>query len=203
MTTRRVVLAGIAALAASAMLPPLAARAQDADGAAAFIESMAREAIGVLETVGTGSEAGQAEFARIFRQSFDVPTIGRFVLGRYWNQATPEQQQEYLSLFERMVVSTYARRFQNYRGESLQVLGVRDAGSQGDLLVQTQISQLDGPPIDVGWRVRARGAGYQVVDVIVANVSMSVTQRDEFASVIAQNGGTIEGLLQVLRQRAG
>src|SRR5690606_5744285 len=73
MTTRRVVLAGIAALAASAMLPPLAARAQDADGAAAFIESMAREAIGVLETVGTGSEAGQAEFARIFRQSFDVP----------------------------------------------------------------------------------------------------------------------------------
>ncbi len=51
--------------------------------------------------------------------------------------------------------------------------------------------------------MRQAGGGYQVVDVIVARVSMSVTQRDEFASVIAQNGGNVDGLLQAMRQRAG
>jgi phospholipid transport system substrate-binding protein len=205
MVTRRAVLAGTAALALIAAMGSIAferpALAQD-QGAAAFLDGMARQAIGVLQTVGTGTAEGRAQFAQIFEQGFDVPTIGRFVLGRYWNTATQEQQQEYLQLFQQMVVSTYARRFQNYQGESLQILGTRAAGDQGDVLVQTQISQSNGPPIAVDWRVRSRSGGYKVVDVIVANVSMSVTQRDEFASVIVQNGGSIEGLLAALRQRA-
>jgi phospholipid transport system substrate-binding protein len=206
MVTRRTVLAGTAAFALIAAMGSIgfapAALAQD-QGASAFIDGMARQAIGVLETVGANTPEGRAQFARIFEQGFDVPTIGRFVLGRYWNTATPEQQQEYLQLFQQMVVNTYARRFQNYQGESLQIVGTRAAGDQGDTLVQTQISQINGPPIAVDWRVRSRSGGYKVVDVIVANVSMSVTQRDEFASVISQNGGSIEGLLSVLRQRAG
>lgn len=205
MVTRRTMLAGAAAMALVAAIGPMGfvrtALAQD-PGASTFIDAMARQAIGVLETVGANTPEGRAQFAQIFDQGFDVPTIGRFVLGRYWNTATPAQQQEYLQLFQQMVVSTYARRFQNYQGQSLQILGTRAAGDQGDTLVQTQISQISGPAIAVDWRVRSRSGGYKVVDVIVANVSMSVTQRDEFASVISQNGGSIEGLLAVLRQHA-
>jgi len=102
-----------------------------------------------------------------------------------------------------MIVETYSRRFQNYQGETLVVKGTRAVGNGNDTLVATEIRQKDGPPISVDWRVRQAGGGYKVVDVIVARVSMSVTQRDEFASVIAQNGGNIDGLLQAMRRQAG
>ena len=49
--------------------------------------------------------------------------MGRFVLSRYWRIATPEQQKEFLLLFEEINVLTWARRFQEYNGESLDTLG--------------------------------------------------------------------------------
>lgn len=202
MIDRRTVLTAGAMATASLLLAglPRLAFAQ-ADGASAFIEDMAKRAIGILQAGGAATAQGKAQFTQILNQGFDLPTIGRFVLGRYWNSATPDQQREYMDLFERMIVETYSRRFQNYQGETLAVKGTRAVGN--DTLVATEIRQKDGPPIQVDWRVRPAGGSYKVVDVIVARVSMSVTQRDEFASVIAQNGGNIDGLLQAMRQRAG
>ncbi|HMG50473.1 MAG TPA: ABC transporter substrate-binding protein [Inquilinus sp.] len=204
MINRRTVLTAGAMMTAGLLLaglPRLAAAQTDPAGA--FIDDMAKRAIGILQGGGAGTAQGQAEFTRILNQGFDLPTIGRFVLGRYWNSATAQQQQDYMQLFERMIIETYSRRFQNYQGETLVVKGTRPVGSSGDTLVGTEIRQKDGPPIQVDWRVRQAGGSYKVVDVIVARVSMSVTQRDEFASVIAQNGGSIDGLLQAMRQRAG
>jgi phospholipid transport system substrate-binding protein len=204
MIDRRTVLTAGAMATASLLLAGLTRPASaQSDGAAAFIDDMAKRAIGILQAGGAATAQGKAEFTRILNQGFDLPTIGRFVLGRYWNSATPQQQQEYMDLFERMIVETYSRRFQNYQGETLVVKGTRAVGNGNDTLVATEIRQKDGPPIQVDWRVHQAGGGYKVVDVIVARVSMSVTQRDEFASVIAQNGGSIDGLLQAMRQRAG
>lgn len=204
MIDRRTVLTAGAITTASLLLAglPRLAFAQ-ADGASAFIDDMAKRAIGILQAGGASTAQGKAQFTQILNQGFDLPTIGRFVLGRYWNSASPQQQREYMDLFERMIVETYSRRFQNYQGETLVVKGTQAVGNGNDTLVQTEIRQKDGPPIQVDWRVRQAGGGYKVVDVIVARVSMSVTQRDEFASVIAQNGGNVEGLLQALRQRVG
>lgn len=204
MMNRRTVLTAGATMMAGLVLMglPRLASAQT-DGAAGFIDGMAKRAIGILQTGGAGTAQGRAEFTQILNRGFDLPTIGRFVLGRYWNSTSPQQRQEYMQLFERMIVETYSRRFQNYQGETLVVKATRAVGSQGDTLVATEVRQRDGPPIQVDWRVRQAGGGYKVVDVIVARVSMSVTQRDEFASVIAQNGGSIDGLLQAMRQRIG
>jgi phospholipid transport system substrate-binding protein len=195
---RRAVLAAALAGVAAGMPAPL--YAQDA-AAADFIQGMAERAIGVLERGGAGTAGGKAEFRRILSEGFDIRTIGRFVLGRYWNEASESQRQEYLSLFQTMIVETYSRRFEGYSGETLVVKSTRAVGDRGDTMVQTEINQISGPPVGVDWRVRRSDRGYRVVDVIVANVSMSVTQRDEFASVIQQSG-SIDGLLAVMRQRS-
>src|SRR5438067_2408533 len=41
----------------------------------------------------------------------------------------------------------------------------------------------------------------KITDVYVGGVSMKVTQRDEFSSVIQRNGGRVDALLAQLRQR--
>jgi phospholipid transport system substrate-binding protein len=58
----------------------------------------------------------------------------------------------------------------------------------------------DGSKIPIHWRVRGKG-DYKIVDVLVEGVSMAITQRDEFAAIIQQRDGKVEGLLKALRKK--
>ena len=57
------------------------------------------------------------------------------------------------------------------------------------------------PPAGVDWLLTSQNGAYKISDVIVEGVSMAVTQRSEFASVIQRNGGQVEGLITALRQK--
>jgi phospholipid transport system substrate-binding protein len=177
------------------------AGAQSADpGAATFIQSLGEEAVTIFAKAKVNHQEAVARFKTVLQRGFDVPYIGRWTLGRFWNQATPDQQREYLELFERLIIQTYSSRFQEYSGESLRINGTRSEGER-DTLVQSTIMRPTGPPMNVEWRVRKTPGGFRIIDVGVEGVSMSLTQRQEFASVIQQNGGRIEGLIQALRQK--
>lgn len=200
MLTRRTFVTCAALLALSSGVPHFAF-AQSADPAAAgFIEKLGTEAINTFAKKDLPRPQAMDRFKDLLHRGFDVQYIGRWVLGRFWNQANPQQQQEYQNLFERLIVRTYADRFIEYSGVTFKVMGSR-AETDTDTMVNTQIIRPDGPPIAVDWRVRKRDATYKIIDVVVEGVSMGVTQRQEFASVIQSNGGRIEGLLQALRQK--
>ena len=173
---------------------PLHAAAQDAR---AFVSTLGRQAIEVL---GPNISESQrvVRFRQLFRADFDVPGIGRFVLGRYWRAATPEQRQEFLRLFQEYVVRAYAVRLGAYGGEPFRVTGARPAGEE--TVVSSQIDRPNGAPIGVDWYLIEDGGQYKISDVYIGGISMKVTQRDEFASVIQRNGG-IPGLLAELRQK--
>jgi phospholipid transport system substrate-binding protein len=206
MLTRRLFVACTALLAVSSwagrtLLSP--AFAQSADpGASAFIQKLGNDAIGAFSNKSKPREQAVQTFRALLYKGFDVPYIGRWVLGRYWNQATETQQAEYQKLFEQLIVGTYAERFIEYSGETFKITGAMPEG-ETDTMVTTQIVRPSGPPVNVSWRVRKKDTEYKIIDVVVENVSMGVTQRQEFASVIQQNGGKIEGLIQALRQKVG
>src|SRR5438270_10284787 len=192
---RRCVLIG--ALLASVVLLALpgAARAQDAR---AFVGNLGQQAIQVL-----GPSVSPAQrvmrFRELFRNDFDVPGIGQFVLGRYWRAASPQEQQEFLGLFQEYIVRAYASRLGEYGGEPFRVLGSRPAGDE--TVVTSQIDRPNGGRVMVDWYLVNRGGAPKITDVYVGGVSMKVTQRDEFASVIQRNGGRVDALLAQLRQR--
>ena len=165
-----------------------------------FIEALADKAIAALTENSVSRDERMKRFRVLLNEHFAVDTIGRWVLGRYWNDATEPEQKEYLDLFEALIVTTYVDRFNSYSGEKLTVSGAVPA-TGGDLLVNSQITRpAGGEPLDVGWRVRDRDGKFKVVDVIVAGVSMGQTQRSEFSSVIRRSGDKIEGLLAKLRE---
>jgi phospholipid transport system substrate-binding protein len=181
-------------LAAALVAAPRPAGAQDAQ---AFISTLGTEAIQVLGP-GVPEEQRLARFRELFHDDFDLPEIGRFVLGRYWREATPEEQQEFLGLFEEYIVRAYSARLGQYAGEPFKVLGARPDGE--DTVVSSQIVQQNGQPIDIDWYLAQTPEGYKITDVYVGGVSMAVTERDEFASVIQRQGG-VAGLLAQLRQK--
>lgn len=202
MLTRRSFIACAALLAlGSWVVPP--AFAQSADkGAVAFIQTLGNETIATFADKSLSRQQAVDRFKALLNKGFDVPYIGRWVLGRYWNQANPQEQQEYQRLFEQLVVETYANRFVDYSGETFKITGSTPAGDS-DTMVSTQVVRASGPPINVEWRVRSRDGSHKIIDVVVEGVSMGVTQRSEFASVIQSNGGRIAGLIDALRQRVG
>ncbi|WP_029011160.1 MlaC/ttg2D family ABC transporter substrate-binding protein [Azospirillum halopraeferens] len=200
MLTRRTFAATAALLALSGWVAaPSFAQPADA-GARDFIERLGNEAISTFARTDLSRQQALSSFTRLLHEGFDVPYIGRWVLGRHWNAATPQQQQEYLNLFERLIVDTYANRFLEYSGETFRIAGSRPEGER-DTMVQTQIVRPAGPPVQVEWRVRQQAPGtFKIIDVVVEGVSMGVTQRSEFASVVQSRGG-ITGLIDALRSR--
>ena len=178
---------------------PLPALAQTVpDEAARHIQHLADQAFAVLQRDDLTLEGREAEFRRILSDGFDLAFVGRFVLGRYWDGVAPEQRDEYLELFSEFGLRTYAGRLGGYTGETFTVGGTRPAGEK-DVIVATVIERSSGGAIDAEWRVRKVDAGYRIIDVSVAGVSMALNQREEFASVITNHG--VDGLLQMLRAR--
>lgn len=170
-------------------------------GAQAFISNMAEKAISFLGNGSYSQTQKEGEFRKLLKNSFDMKTIGRFALGRYWGTATPQQQQEYMKLFEEMVVDVYAARFNEYQGQKLEVSGARPDGDKDTLVTSYIVAPTGGDKFKVDWRVRNKGGSYKVVDVIIEGVSMSLTQRSDFASVIQRGGGDMQALLVHLRGR--
>ena len=193
----------VAALALVLAMSSVPALAQsNAGDSAAFIAGLGDHAIEILRSQ-TNQVQRKAAFSALFTEGFDVPAIGKFVLGHYWREAPPEQQQEYLRLFGQYVVAIYADRFSNYQGEEFKVLGAKAEDGDTSTVASQIVRPNGGPPIHIDWRVAHEGTGYKIVDVKAENLSMSVTQREEFASVISQHGGNLQGLIDVLKQKVG
>lgn len=208
MNIRRSVLASVFVFALALGLAPLSVSHAKAESAAdanatataqTFIEGLAQEAVAALTTEGVSRDDRILRFTHLLNANFDVETIGKWVLGRYWRGASPEEKAEYLKLFREYVVITYVERFDQYSGEQLKVIkSVSEPGK--DALVFSEIHRpTGGEPIRVDWRVRAEADVYKIIDVYVEGISMSQTQRKEFTSVIRANGGTVAGLNSALR----
>ena len=126
--------------------------------------------------------------------------IGRFLLGRYWRMASPEDREAYLKAFNESIVYTYTARFDEYSGQRLVVDGSREDGQF--VLVNTRlVDPKGGPDVRVEWRLIRQGDGFKVADVVIEGVSMSVTQRQEYASVIQSGGGEVKALIKALNDR--
>src|SRR5437868_8343273 len=194
---RRSFLTAALVLLAGAFAPAIPAAA--AADPAALISNLGSRALEVLGKDATPSQR-VARFRELLREDFDVPGIARFVLGRYWNAATEEQRSEYVKLFEDYIAMAYATRLAEYTGETFKVTGSRPDADGAT--VSSQIVRPGGAaPVKVDWRLTGRNSVYKISDVAVDGISMAVTQRSEFASVIQHNGGQVQGLITMLRHK--
>jgi phospholipid transport system substrate-binding protein len=164
----------------------------------AFVGNLGQEGI---QTLGPNVPPAQriARFQELFQADFDVPSISRFAVGRYWQAFTPEQQQEFMRLFRDYTVQAYADKLAPYGGSQFRVLAAAPAGDE--TVVSSEVMRPNGPPVHIDWHVIPSGDGYKVTDVFVDRVSMKITQRDEFAKIVQNNGGQPTALLAVLRQQ--
>ena len=164
-----------------------------------FVESLGSQAAVVLASGKADRPAEQrAALRTLIRDSFNLELTSQFVLGKFWNEATPEQRAEFQDLFTEYLLNNYVRHIGNFKAETLTIVGSNVVGNR-DVLVATSIESAEGATNPV-WRVRASDAGqYKIIDVSVDGVSLALTQRREFASVVNRRG--LDGLLNMLREK--
>jgi len=168
--------------------------------ASVLVSNLGDKAITVLRAKELSAQQREREFDSLLNSGFDLPFLGRFVLGRHWRRASAHQRAEFQQVFRTYVIKTYSSRLGGYSGETLRVVSERVAGKK-DVLVFATIGRPQGPPIKTSWRVRATGGNYRIIDVMVEGISMAVTQRDEFSAFIRRNG--LKKLIARLKSRTG
>ncbi len=167
--------------------------------AVAFMNQLWDRAVEVLNKK-SDPALRQERFRQLFHADFDCSGIARFVLGRYWRDASEEEQKDFVKLFEEYVVFVYTARLSNFGGQDFKIRGSR---SDGDgVMVSTDVFSPGGSsPLKIDWRLVSDNGTYKINDVIVEGVSMLVTQRSEFASIVQRNGGQVRGLLAMMREK--
>lgn len=175
-------------------------RSAEPSAASLLVMDLGDKAIDVLATKELTPRQREDRFRVLLRRGFDLPLIGRFVLGPHWRRASRDQRNEFQQVFGEYVVKTYSSRLAAFSGETLKVVSERTA-SRRDVLVFARIDRDKGPPLKTSWRVRRKNGRHRVIDVMVEGISMALTQRDEFSAVIRRDG--LKALITRLRRHTG
>ncbi|TAN65746.1 MAG: ABC transporter substrate-binding protein [Magnetospirillum sp.] len=201
MIVRRTFFAAVAGLLLSFSLDLSSATAGEQDPKA-FVTNLANTAMETMTVKDMSDQERAAKFRALFTSEVDLHEIAKFVLGRHWRPpTTPEQQQEFLKVFEDTVVLTWAPRFKDYGGDLRHtVVAVTQDGDRG-ITVDSKVDRERQTPIALQWRLKRHDGGLRVVDLVVEGSSMAITYRSEYAAVIQANGGKVEGLLSAMRAK--
>lgn len=156
--------------------------------AAKYIESLGNKALTVIQEKGASKDLKQKKLADLFADNVDFAWIGKFVMGRFWRQATNDQKSRYLKNYQDFLTKNYTQRFTDYTSGGFKVTGAQDNGKSEYTVSMEISSNHNEPPVLVDYKIRKAGAGFRVFDIIVEGVSMITTQRSEFASVLNQKG---------------
>lgn len=127
---------------------------------------------------------------------FNFTRMTRLAMGKNWNKATPQQQEELVKEFRTLLVRTYSNALSTYSDYKIKVEPVRSKAGDTDTTVKTKVMQDSGQPVDIDYSMEKTGDEWKVYDVTVAGVSLVTNYRSTFNSQVREGG--VEKLLKTL-----
>ena len=175
---------------------PAGAVARD-DEAAEFVRSLGNRVLQTLSDKGLTQQDRTQRFYSMFMNSFDSDRISSFALGKYRRSVSPEEFEEYKSLFGKYMTGLYATKFAHYSGETFAVTNAEPVAPGGSN-VSAEIRRKQGEPVRIVFKVDREGNDLKIYDVVIEGISLLFAKRQEITSVIARDG--MEQLIARLRK---
>jgi phospholipid transport system substrate-binding protein len=188
---------GVTAAVALLSLPLTGARAQ-AGGAAQFVRTLGGQLVDVVNEPGApGSK--RSELQPILDRNIAVDQIALFCLGRYLQDASPAQKQQYVSLFHSVLLNSILGHLGGYRGVRFAVGGsTRQPDGEH---VQTTIYRPNEEPASVDWVIDNVDGSRKVIDVVAEGTSLRTTQRGDYLAYLDRHGGSVGALIAALQRQ--
>jgi len=165
-------------------------------GPAERIEEAVDIFLGILQDDTLSKEERNARIREEAFRLFDERAMAQSVLSTNWRQATPEQQDEFQTLFAQLLENTYIDRLDAYTNQTAEVLGEQVNGTRATV---NTVVITDTAKVPVSYRLRQLEEGWVVYDVEVENVSLVNSYRETYLSVVSRQG--MDGLLQQMRDK--
>ena len=128
----------------------------------------------------------------------DFQRMTASAVGRYWRQATPEQQKRLQEEFKILLVRTYSGALAQVKDQTVELKPMRSKPEDTEVIVRTEVRG-KGDPIQLDYRLEKTPAGWKIYDVNVLGVWLVQNYRNSFAQEIGTNG--VEGLIEKLAER--
>lgn len=178
-----VILLGISMLAPSKLMAE-----ENFGPAIAVVEKLHETLLNNMQNSASLGYNGRYEvLSPVIKSSFDTPLIAKVVLGRNWKGLDTKQQSDFVELFNRLSVSTYASRFDNFSGESFKTIKV-DNMKKGRILVKTELVRPDDEPVNLDYIMQLNNGQWYIISVIADGVNDLSLKRAEYSNVIKDKG---------------
>lgn len=203
----------IIALAAALLMGPThAAEPETLDPPEELIETVFNEAVDALvqheDAIRERPRVAFELIDEILSPHVHYPLMGQLILTSEWRNASAEQREAFIEIFQEYIIRTYSKllsdnvdeviRIVDRSGSLLTVRSVTEPDARGRVTVRTQF-ELEDSNVPVHYRLIATDNGWRVWDVVIENISFVTNYRDEFGSEVRRSG--IDGLIQRLEER--
>jgi len=121
------------------------------------------------------------------KKSHDLPKIARIVVGKQWEDLTPEQQTQLEDVFSRLSVSAYAHNFKDFSGEAFNFVSEEETG-RGGVIVHTNLKIPGEKDVKFDYMMKKKDDGWQIINIIADGVSDLALKRSDYTSVLNREG---------------
>ena len=170
--------------------------AVDGAKAEAFVKKVTDEGITQIINADIPQKEKDARFEKLFNNALDLKFIGQFVLGRYWKTASNEQKKAFIDAYRDLNIKTWSQRFDEFKGKEFIFKGTTPSNSANQIFVNSLVPMDQGEPAKVVWRVKQTGDNFKIVDIIIENVSLAITARNEYTAYVKSAPGGINDLIK-------
>ena len=129
----------------------------------------------------------------------DFEKMTRLAVGRGWRQATPEQRTQLVKEFRTLLTYTYSGALTQISDHKVQLRPFRNAPTDTDVVVRTQVVASKGDPIQLDYRLEKGDSGWKIYDMNILGVWLIENYRNTFATEL--NSGGVDALLKSLTER--
>ena len=169
-----------------------------------FLEAVANNMLDAVKADPQALQGDAGHIADLVRRYaipyLDMNKTTRLAAGRYWRQASAEQQKALVEAFTGTLIRTYSGAFTRVTQDTqIQLLPFRGDPKADDAVVRTTISQPNSPAIGVDYRLEQTDAGWKVYDLNVEGIWLIQNYRNQFSSEISRNG--VDGLIKALNAK--
>ena len=135
----------------------------------------------------------------IANKSVDIEGIGLYSIGKRRKELTDTQKEEYLEIFKKYFLKSFASRLAQYSDPKIRVDSEKYLNKKYTMVSSVLVATDDKPEVKIDWRVITKDPENPlIIDVIIEGVSLAKVQKEEFNAIIQSNDGDINALFKNL-----
>lgn len=181
----------------------ISAHAADTEAPDALVKRISQEVLDIAKADKDIQGGNHKRVLQIVEEkilpSVDFQRMTSLAAGRYWRDATPDQQKQLTAEFRSLLVYTYSGAISQVRDQKVVFKPMRAAPGDTDVEVRSEVSQSRGEPITISYRLEKESSGWKIYDVNVLGAWLVESYKSTFSAEITKGG--IDGLIKALSDK--